>query len=245
MRRWLTPTIAIVVALLGTVVLVQYVQSAESRALAGEELVAVLVATEDVPRGTAAADLERRVRLEQVPRKMAPAGAVQRLGQLDERVAAVDLVAGEPLIRQRFTVASASGVTAGPGMLEVTLALEPARALGGTATPGDVVGVLASFPAVADAPARTELVLDGVLVTRVQVQADGGVTAAFGAGGAEDEDTAPSAAVPDPTRPVMMTLAVPPEAATVLVHAAEHGDVWLAARPDATEPSVTPVGGAR
>lgn len=244
MRRWLTPTIAIVVALLGTVVLAQYVRGAERRALAGEELVAVLVATEDVPRGTAAADLETRVRLEQVPRKMAPAGAIQRLGQLDERVAAVDLVAGEPLIRQRFTKAGASGVTAAPGMLEVTLALEPARALGGTAAPGDVVGVLASFPAVADAPPRTELVLDGVLITRVQVQPDSGVAAAFGADG-DDEDTAPTATVPDPTRPVMMTLAVPPDAATVLVYAAEHGDVWLAARPDATEPSVTPVGGAR
>ena len=241
MRRWLTPAIAITVALLGTFVLAQYVRSAEDRALAGEKLVTVLVAQDDVPAGTPAADLADRVRLEQVPRKIAPDGGVQRLGQLGDQVAAVDLVAGEPLIDQRFAAAGASGVAAGPGMLEVTLALEPARAVGGTARPGDVVGVLASFPASADAPARTELVLDGVLVTRVQATSTTGFSDAFGSG----EEAPPAATTPDPSRPVMMTLAVPPEAATVLVDAAEHGDVWLAARPDATDTSVTPVVGAR
>src|SRR5690606_1888251 len=114
-------------------------------------------------------DLGDRVRVEQVPRKVAPEGAVHRLDALADRVATVALVPGEALVEQRFADAAATGVTAAPGMLEVTLGLDAARALGGTARPGDEVGVLASFAAAADTPARTELVLDDVLVVRVQV----------------------------------------------------------------------------
>lgn len=242
MRRWMTPAIAIAVALLGTVVLAQYVQTAEDRALAGEQLVTVLVTTGEVPRGTPATELVERIRAEQVPRKLAPDGAVHRLEALEERVAAVDLVPGEPLIEQRFATADTSGLSAADGMLEITLALDPARALGGTAEPGDVVGVLASFPAAADAPALTELVLDEVLVTRVQVPTATTMSGSLAADGTQDAPLEPR---PDPTRPVMMTLAVPPEAATVLVHAAEHGDVWLAGLPGDSTPSVTPVAGAR
>ncbi len=241
MRRWLTPMIAALVAMLGTVVLTQYVRTAERRALAGEQLVTVLVTTQDVPRGTPAADLDEHVRVEQVPRKIAPTGAVQRLGELGDRVAVVDLVAGEPLIEPRFAAPGASGVSAGPGMLEVTLSLDAARAAGGTADPGDVVGVLASFPGSATTPARTELVLDNVLVTRVQVPRASSAPSAYGGPG----DDPAASAVPDPSRPVLMTLAVPPDAAAVLVDAADHGDVWLAARPDASESAVRPVAGVR
>jgi pilus assembly protein CpaB len=241
MRRWMTPAIAIVVALLGTVVLAAYVQTAEERALAGEQLVTVLVTTEDVPRGTAAAELAPRVRIEQVPRKLAPSGAVHRIEALEDRVTSVDLVTGEALVEQRFAAPGVSGVPAAAGMLEITLALDAARALGGTAAPGDVVGVLASFPESASGPARTELVLDDVMVTRVQVQHTTAVAGAFDEDGADP----PRATVPDPSRPVMMTLAVPPDAATVLVHAAEHGDVWLAGRPSGDDTAVATVVGAR
>lgn len=240
MRRWMTPAIAILVALLGTLVLARYVQTAERRALAGEQLVTVLVTTEAIPQGTAAVDLEERVRVEQIPRKVAPDGTISELDALADRVTTVALVPGETLVEQRFSDKSATGVIAAPGMLEVTLGLDAARALGGTARPGDQVGVLASFAAAADTPARTELVLDDVLVVRVQVPSASTTASAFVEGQPE-----PSAAdLPDPSRPVMITLAVPPDAATVLVYAAEHGDVWLAGRPDTGDPSVT-VAGAR
>ena len=50
---------AIVLVALGTVALVKYVSTAEDRALAGEELVDVLVLSTPVPAGTAASAIHR------------------------------------------------------------------------------------------------------------------------------------------------------------------------------------------
>ena len=54
MRRAVGVAGAVLVALLGTMLLVGYVRGAEERALAGEELTEVLVVKTVIPRGTPA-----------------------------------------------------------------------------------------------------------------------------------------------------------------------------------------------
>ena len=101
-RRLLAASAALVLALVGTVVLVAYVRGADARALAGVQTVDVLVVAQPVPAGTAAAELAGLVRAEQVPVKAAVPGRVADLADLAGQVATVDLQPGEQLLAARF-----------------------------------------------------------------------------------------------------------------------------------------------
>src|SRR5687768_10792814 len=131
MNRRLTGLAAAgVLALIGTLILVGYVRSAEARALSGEEIVDVLVVSEPVPAGTPATDLSDVVKTEQVPSKVAAQGAIGDLDDVEGLVTTVDLVPGEQLVLDRFGDAVVrEGVP--EGLLEVTIRLDPERALGG------------------------------------------------------------------------------------------------------------------
>jgi pilus assembly protein CpaB len=129
--------------------LVGYVRGAEERALAGEELVPVLVADQPIEKGASSEALIAAVRIEQVPTKVRADDAVSDLSQIDGLAAAVDLVPGEQLLQSRFiqpqALEASRRVEAPPGLLEVTFSLNPERAVGGQLTPGDLVVVFASF----------------------------------------------------------------------------------------------------
>jgi pilus assembly protein CpaB len=220
---------AVVLAGLGTAVLVAYVQGAQSRALAGEEVVDVLVVTTAIPRSTAAEEIAGSVRTERIPRKVVAEGAVTDLQSLAGRSAAVDLLPGEQVVTSRFVeptaLAEEDGVAVPAGMQEVTLSLEPQRAVGGQIAPGDTVGLFASFaPDVV--PYSSKLLLHKLLVTNVQV---------------EQLPNAPSDPEADgpqlaPTGNLLVTLAVDVAQAEQAIFAAEHGSIWLSAEPaDADE----------
>jgi pilus assembly protein CpaB len=139
----------VAVAALGTLLLVGYVRGAEDRALAGEELVEVLVVDRAIAQGVPASLIADSVRLEQVPLKVAAEGSISDLATLQDLVAATDLVPGEQIVVSRFTAAELlaenTRIEAPPDFLEVTISVTPERALGGQLVPGDVVAVLASF----------------------------------------------------------------------------------------------------
>jgi pilus assembly protein CpaB len=149
-KRVLGISAAILLAVVGTVLLVGYVRNAESRALEGEEIVNVLVVDEDILQGTSAENIESRVRLEQVPQKVAVLGAIDSVEDIEGLVASRDMLPGEQLSRELFVIptalsAYARSISAPPGFLEMTIALEPERVVGGSITPGDTVAVVASF----------------------------------------------------------------------------------------------------
>lgn len=242
MKRRIGGVIAsLVLATLGTVALVSYVQSAKATALAGETLVDVLIVAEPVQKGTAARQLAGAVRTEKVPAKVKAAGSVDSLASLDDLVTAVDLVPGEQVTRARFvTEAEARQQTQVPeGALQVTVALDPVRAVGGQVRAGDLVGVVASFgaetaPGAAAANDGTHLILHKVVVTSVQVEqmppeADRapGPTA----------DRTPTLA---PTGNLLVTLALDAASVERIVFAAERGTLWLA-----MEPAGAPEGGTQ
>ncbi len=88
----------------GTVLLVRYVQGAEARATAGEELVEVYVVKDVIPAGTIGGEsLADFVEVETVPVKVQAAGAVRSLASLENKVTAVESgcrrTAGFPAIR--------------------------------------------------------------------------------------------------------------------------------------------------
>jgi len=265
-RKIIGVVVAFVLAVVGTISLVAYVASAENRALAGEELVQVYVVSSPVPAGTPAEDLDQFVSVEEVPAKVRPADAVESLPALAGRVTAVDLVPGEQLVESRLVERAAfadreAGVTVPDDMVEVTIKLDPERAVGGLLAPGQTVAVFSSFEpfdlstavvnvdgkevalpqAVAaevdgKTPNSTDIILHRALVTAVQMVQD---QMAIGAEQADGEEVDRLTTAPDDV--VYVTLAVTPFDAERLVFTAEFGQVWLAAERDTVPDAADPV----
>ena len=233
-RRLLAAFAALVLALAGAVVLVAYVRGADARAAAGMQTVPVLVVQRLVPEGTPADQLADEVDTELVPAKTAVPGRVADLADLAGKVATVDLQPGEQLLAGRFAFPDdlrAPGTVDVPaGDQEVSVLLDPQRAVGGRLAAGDEVGVYLSMT---DPTASTHGVLHGVLVTQVQ-----GAPAPPSDGTDTQTASAGSAA---PTGSLMVTLAVSARDAEEIVFGAEHGTLWLSLEPDGADTSSTQV----
>jgi pilus assembly protein CpaB len=220
---------AVVLAVVGTLLLVGYVRGAEDRALAGQETVEVFVVNDDIARGTAAEDLTASVTSERIPAKVRATGSVVSLDDLDGQVTSTDLLVGEQLVMSRFALPAdldpGNQIEVPEGLQEVTVSLEPQRAVGGQIAPGDSVGLFASFaPDVL--PYNTKLILHKLLVTNVQVEQ----LPVQPVEGETEEASGPDLA---PTGNLLVTLAVDVDQAERTVFSAEHGTIWLSAEPEA------------
>lgn len=237
--------IALILAVVGTSVLISYVRAVENRVAAGEQLVDVLVVQERIDAGTAAEDLGDRVAVEQLPVRVVLPDSMSAPDELAGLIAVTDLLAGEQVLRQRFVdpiELADAGVDIPPGMIQVTISLDQQRSLGGVLVPGETVAVFVSMSrgtvdpdadagdksgaaGDADVTATTHLVLHKVLVTRVQFDSSDAAAAV-----AEDDVRRA------PGGRVMVTFAAMPDDAERLVFAAEHASVWLGREtPDSVE----------
>src|SRR3954470_3678635 len=238
MRRFLAAFAALLLLVVGTVVLLAYVHGADARALAGTRTVEVLVADKRIPEGTSGDALDGLVRTEIVPVKTAIAGRVVNLASLSGRVASVDLLPGEQLLFARFTrpgdLQAAGPVKVPAGLQEVSVLLEPQRAVGGRLSAGDTVGVVVSQTD-KDGVAATHAVLHKVLVTQVQ-----GAPAPVDPAAKEDPATA-SSGTAAPSASLMVTLAVSAAQAEAVVFGVEHGTLWLSLEPDGAQTGGTDV----
>lgn len=219
---------AVLLAIVGTVLLVQYVSSAEQRALAGTETQAVLVVRNglSVPEGTAAEDLIDFVSLEDVPAKVVPADSVTSLNELTGQVTTVELVSGEQVLKTRFAdpaeLEDNQLIAVPEGMQEVTILLEPQRAVGGQIVAGDTVGVFISLDGGGEVNplAVTHLTLHKVLVTSIQ-----GLPA-------QVEETSAPASTPIPAGSVLVTVAHTAREVEKIVYGQEFGRIWLSKEPE-------------
>lgn len=233
---------ALVLALLGTVVLVSYVKGAEDRALAGEKTVKVLVAAEPIEAGTSAKDLEGKLEFERIPQKVRAEGAVTSIGQLGDRVTETELLQGEQVVKSRFIEESEAGSatpgsTGGENLLQQTVALEPERAIGGQLKQGDIVAVVGSFdpfdlPDGTKTPNQTHVLIHKVRVTNVQVETSPGATS----GEPETDSESNEGAAEAPSGRFLVTVTLSAPNVERVTFTAEFGHVWLAAEPkDADE----------
>lgn len=228
-RRVLGIVAAVALAVIGTFALVSYVQGAEDRAIAGEKVVNVYVASQAIPAGSAGANLTNKVTLEKIPAKVRADGAVANLKQVDGLVTSIALLPGEQLAMSRFQKAGSATVQRTPtgtkiplGWYQIAVSLEPEQALGGTVKAGERVAIFASVSGgiVPNGP-TTGVIARNAIVTNVQIDGDQGDEAS-----GDEVTTAPSGKF-------IVTLAVPEEEANRIVYSTTQGDVWLA-----TEPSV-------
>ena len=231
-RRLLAAAAALLLIAVGTVVLVTYVRGAEARAFAGTRTVQVLVADVAIPAGTAGSALADLVRIEVLPAKAALPGRVTALASVADRLTTVELQPGEQLLESRFAQPGdlqAPGTVPVPdGLQEVSIVLEPQRAVGGRLAAGDIVGVFVSMTD----PVTTHSVLHEVLVTQVQ---------GAPAPPAPVEGEASPVSGPAPSGSLMLTFAVTAPQAEAIVFGAEHGTVWLSLEPADPDVSRTQV----
>ncbi|MGY1724642.1 Flp pilus assembly protein CpaB [Blastococcus sp. SYSU DS0533] len=231
-RRFLAAVAALALVVAGTAVLLGYVRGAEQRALAGVQAVEVLVAEAPIPAGTTGSALTELVGTALLPAKAALPGRVTDLTALADRVATVDLAPGEQLLDSRFErpgdMQAPGTVPVPDGMQEVSVVLDPQRAVGGRLAAGDTVGVIVSMTE----PVSTHSVLHEVLVTQVQ---------GAPAPPAPPSDGTVAAAAPAPSGSLMITFAVTAAQAEAIVFAAEHASIWLSLEPADPDVSRTTV----
>jgi pilus assembly protein CpaB len=228
-RKSLGLFLAFVLALLGTLLLVAYVQQARNQAVASDRLEPVLVVLKPVPKGTAAESVGPFVKLEQVPINAKAADGISSLAAVKGKKTSIDLVPGEQLLSTRFTAAAAADANVPEGKVEVTVTLAADRAMGGLLKQGDVVDLIGTLPkgesqdAGAAPPASTHIELTNVKITKIQTSQLAAPSKAQDAKAATVTD-APTLA---PSGTFLVTLAVSPADAERVVYFAEFGRMWL------------------
>jgi len=257
-RRIVGLLVAAVLATLGTVALVGYVQSAKDRALADERLVDVYVVDDAIPQGAAAETIVASVSIEQIPARLQQPGAISDLGELGELVAATELLPGDQLLAARLVPERAVSDDM-DGRVQVSALLTPERAVGGAIERGDLVGVYLSFDpfeidvagpggtgAAGDAalgstagsvpPVETDADDKTPNLTRLEFQhvlvTNVQTTNAPAVSETEDDGGASDDAITQVSGDqFIVTLALTPEQSERFVFAAEFGHVWLANEP--------------
>jgi Flp pilus assembly protein CpaB len=174
-RRWsrssrLYMSASVVAAAAAGLLLHQYVARAASVAEALGPKVAVVVAAQQVERGSTLAPIQ--LRLDEMPEAYAPPGLIGEISKAAGRVALSDLAPGEVVTETRLARVRAGPVASlvpeGLRAFAVPTSLPP-----GALVPGDRVDVLATF---ASGQPHTETVVTGVEVLFVLGDAAGGTS---------------------------------------------------------------------
>ncbi|WP_426299037.1 Flp pilus assembly protein CpaB [Arthrobacter sp. R-11] len=232
---------ALVVAIIGTVMLLIYVQGADRRALANTETEEVYIVQKEIPAGTAVAKFGDSVVRKAVPRSAIAADSVKSLDDLGNKVSSIEFMPGEQVLASRM-VDPGSQVGRGrvevpTGLQEVTVKLDIERVVGGNIEAGDTVGVLLSFKPKDDAaPDMTQLAMHKVLVTAVQ-DASGTIAESS----TEQDQSASKSSLKSNKNAsargtYLVTLARPATDIEKIVFAVEFGAVYLSKEPtDATQ----------
>lgn len=263
-RRLIGVVLAVLLAGGGTAALVAYVQTAKKQAVASEVASTVYVVDGRIAKGASAEAIRAAVHVEQVPTRLKQDQAVTDLADLEGMVAAVDLLPGEQLVKARLVKAAELTTDVPDDLMQVSLLLDPERAVGGMLKPGDTVGVFLSFDpferdtagiepsttttsTATDAtttpastpgktPNMTHLEFQKVQVTSVRaVQA----RSSSDSKGDRSKADATDVTAPVSNDKLIVTLALKAPQVEQIVFAAEFGHVWLASEPAQVDESGT------
>ena len=146
-RRVIGIVVALVLAAVGTIALVAYVNKAKDNAVKDDEQVQLLVVTDTIRQGASLNEIRERVKLTEVPKRLAAPDALADLTTADPQlVAGVELRTGDQLLSTRLVDArSLVRVEVPSGLQEITISLSPERAVGADLQSGDTVGIIFSF----------------------------------------------------------------------------------------------------
>lgn len=213
---------ALVLVIVGSFMLINYVSDADRRAQAELVPTDVVVVKQSVPAGTKSEDLGAFVELKSVPGGTLAPDAVSSLSAVTGLVTSVELEPGEQLLSSRLVnpteLITPGSVPVPEGLQEVTVLLPPEAVVGGNLRAGDLVGIYVTIAGGnPDAPeaVATQPIFDQVLVTSIQ-QAPPAETTSTPEG---------TSAVPGGA--AFVTFARNSVDASKIIHSAGNGTIWL------------------
>ena len=229
--RVLAVLVSVVLAMVATAALVVYVNGADRRALSGQQPRLVWVAAKPIAAGTSGQTARNTGMIKQVevPSRNVVDGAVISMTQIQNRFAAVDIVAGEQLLQKRWVgaedVAGGRLLQIQPHYQALAIEMDLVKQVAGFVTPGDKVSLVLSMkrPGPGGDLDRSQFLLQNVQVLAVGSTA---LANAAAQGGRVNQGKAQVAAV---------TLAVPENMVERVVYAAENGSIYMTLLPPDAE----------
>jgi pilus assembly protein CpaB len=220
-RRIIAIVAALVVALLGAVGVVVYAQAADGRAVQGQATQTVFIAKAAVPMGTTAADAVNQQLMvpEKVVSKGVPQGALTAVSaDIAKLVATSSILPGEIILTSRFGALPSTGNTQviPAGKIAITVSLTDPQRIAPLLTPQshiiifDTVGVKSGATATSSQVTR-------ILLPDVEVIGVGSQTA-------QPAPTATAGAQQPAGNGALVTVALSPTDAELLVHAVQTGN---------------------
>lgn len=221
-RRVIAVVAALVVALLGVVGVVVYAQAADGRAVAGQATQTVFIAKAAVPTGTTAADAvtQQLMAPEKVVAKGVPQGALKAVtADIGKLVATSTILPGEIVLSSRFgTLSSAANNPVIPaGMIAITVTLGDPQRIAPLLTPLSHIVIFDTIGGKSGATAATPQ-MTKILLPDVEVIGVGDQTA-------QPAPAADAAAPKAAGNVALVTVALSPTDAQLLVHAVQTGNL--------------------
>lgn len=143
-RRSVLLLVAVLIALIGTTLIVLYVQGIDKRATEGQELVKVLVATEAIESGESVSDAQGAGKFDEkeVRRDDVVDGALSSTGSIADLVATSPIYPGEQLIAKKFgTLGDTESLVIPDDKMAVSVELTDWERVAGFVNPGNEVAV--------------------------------------------------------------------------------------------------------
>lgn len=228
-RRSILLTVALVIAALGTAMIVLYVQGIDARAAEGQELVEVLTATEVIDAGesVSAAQAAGKFAKAGVRREDMVEGALSSVESIEDKVSLGTIFPQEQIISQKFgNPGSQESLVIPDDKLAISVELtDPAR-VAGFVNPGSEVAIFVSADPVLLKPDGTEQQLPpytGLLLPKVQVIGVGttSMTAKTTTTGEGEQTT-------EQVPRTILTVAVDQEQAERIIYAKRNGELSFA-----------------
>jgi pilus assembly protein CpaB len=227
-RRSVLLIVAVLIALVGTSLIVLYVQGIDSRATAGQELVEVLTATETIDPGedVTAAQEAGKFEKSEIRREDLVEGALSSTTSISDLVAIGTIYPGEQILAKKFgNLGSADTLIIPDDKLAVSVELTDPERVAGFVNPGSEVAIFVSADPVIYKPDGKEQKLPqytGLLLPKVEVVGVGTTSiAAKTTKSEEGEET-------EQVARTILTVAVDQEQAEKLIYAARNGDISFA-----------------
>lgn len=235
-RRSILLLIAVLIAAIGTTLIVMYVRGIDERAQKGQDLVEVLVATERINAGETleSAVAAGKVDNARIARDAVAASAVSRIETLEGQVALGPIFPDEQIIADRFGAPGSQQTLPIPeGRMAISVELtDPARVAGFVPNGAEVAIFLSADPVrVTDTGEQRLPSVTRLLLPRVSVLGSGETSISSTVADQPDVDPAQSGQEEVPR--TIMTIAVTQDEAEKVIYAARNGDLTFALlRPD-------------
>ena len=223
-RRIIAVSIALIVALLGVVAVVVYAQAADGRALEGQATQAVFIATAEVPMGTTAAEAVNQQLMvsQKVVAKGVPQGALKTVtADIAKLVATSSILPGEIVLAERFgALPSMTRTQVIPaGKIAITVSLTDPQRIAPLLTPQSHIVIFDTLGGKSGGTTTTTQVTR-ILLPDVEVIGVGDQTAQ-----PAPTPTAEQVSQQPAANLALVTVAVSPADAQLLVHAVQAGNL--------------------